>query len=113
MIRCWSTRLGAVGLLLVEWLKHLGAQVIGTTSNDSKAATARAAGADAVINYGRNYEFLDELKSITGGRGVDLAFDGVGAATLESTLKGLARGGTAVSIGSASGPAPAIRRGGK
>jgi NADPH2:quinone reductase len=47
--------------------------------------------------------------SITGGRGVDLAFDGVGAATLESTLKGLARGGTAVSIGSASGPAPAIR----
>ena len=100
---------GGVGLLLVQWLKHLGAQVIGTTSNDAKAATARAAGADAVINYSRNYEFLDDLKSITDGRGVDLAFDGVGAATLESTVKGLARGGTAVSIGSASGPAPAIR----
>jgi NADPH:quinone reductase len=45
---------------------------------------------------------------LTDGRGVDLAFDGVGAATLESTLKALARGGTAVSIGSASGPAPAV-----
>jgi NADPH2:quinone reductase len=71
---------GGVRLLLVQWLKHLGAQVIGTTSNDAKAATARAAGADAVINYGRNYDFLDDLKSITDGRGVDMAFDGVGAA---------------------------------
>ena len=100
---------GGVGLLLVQWLKHLGAWVVGTTSSEAKAATALAAGADAVINYGRNYEFLDELRSMTGGRGVDLAFDGVGAATLEPTLKGLARGGIAVSIGSASGPAPAIR----
>ena len=100
---------GGVGLLLVQWLKHLGAWVVGTTSSEAKAATARAAGADAVIEHGRNYEFLDELRSMTGGRGVDLAFDGVGAATLEPTLKGLARGGTAVSIGSASGPAPAIR----
>jgi len=72
---------GGVGLLLVQWCKHLGAWVVGTTSSDAKAATARAAGADAVINYGRNYEFLEELKSLTGGQGVDLAFDGVGAAT--------------------------------
>ncbi len=100
---------GGVGLMLVQWFKHLGAWVVGTTSSDAKAETARAAGADAVINYGYNYEFLDELRSITGGRGVDLAFDGIGAATLELTLKGLARGGTAVCIGSASGPAPAIR----
>jgi NADPH2:quinone reductase len=99
---------GGVGLLLVQWIKHIGAWVVGTTSSDAKAETARAAGADAVINYSHNYDFLDELKSLTGGRGVDLAFDGGGAATLESTLKGLSRGGTAVSIGSASGPAPAI-----
>lgn len=100
---------GGVGLLLVQWFKHLGAWVAGTTSSDAKAATARAAGADAVINYGKKYAFLDELMSLTGGRGVDLAIDGVGAATLESTLKGLAVGGTAVSIGSASGPRPAIQ----
>jgi NADPH2:quinone reductase len=102
---------GGVGLLLVQWFKHLGAWVVGTTSSEAKAATARAAGADAVINYAHDYEFLDELMILTGGRGVDLAIDGVGAATLKKTLKGLARGGTAVSIGAASGPVPAIQPG--
>jgi NADPH2:quinone reductase len=100
---------GGVGRLLVQWCKRLGAWVVGTTSSDAKAATVRTAGADAVINYGASYEFLGELKSLTGGKGVDLAFDGIGAATLESTLQALARGGTAVSIGSTSGPRPAIR----
>lgn len=102
---------GGVGLLLVQWFKHLGAWVVGTVSSDAKAGTVRAAGADAVINYGKSYTFLNELVSLTGGRGVDLAIDGIGAATLESTLKGLARGGTAVCIGMASGPPPAIQVG--
>ena len=61
-----------------------------------------------MINYGSDYAFLDQLLSLTGGRGVDLAIDGVGARTLANTVKGLARGGTAVSIGWASGPPPAI-----
>ena len=100
---------GGLGQLLVQWFKHLGAWVVGTTSSDAKGAIARTAGADAAINYGNNYVFLDELMSLTGGRGVDLAIDGIGAQTLESTLKGLARGGTAVSIGSTSGPPPAIQ----
>jgi NADPH:quinone reductase len=99
---------GGVGQLLVQWLKHLGAWVVGTTSSEVKAGTARVAGADAVINYGRDYAFLDQLLSLTDGRGVHLAFDAVGSATLASTLKGLARGGTVVSFGSASGPPPAI-----
>lgn len=99
---------GGVGLLLVQWLKHLGAWVVGTTSSDAKADAARAVGADAVIKYGADYAFLDELQSLTDGRGVDLAFDGVGAATLVATLSGLATGGTVVSIGQASGPPPAI-----
>jgi NADPH2:quinone reductase len=102
---------GGVGLLLVQWFKHLGAWVVGTTSSDAKAATIRAAGADAVINYGQDYTFLDELLALTDGQGVVLAIDGVGAATLASTLKGLARGGTAVSIGGASGPSPTISPG--
>jgi len=99
---------GGVGQLLVQWLKHLGAWVVGTTSSEEKADVARAAGADAVINYGRDYRFLDELMSLTDGRGVDLAFDSVGAATFASTVKGLARGGMAVCCGVSSGPAPAI-----
>lgn len=99
---------GGVGQLLVQWLKHLGAWVVGTASSDAKADAARAAGADAVINYGKDYAFLEELLSLTGGNGVDLAFDAVGAATLATTLKALGKGGTAVSYGSASGPAPAI-----
>jgi NADPH2:quinone reductase len=99
---------GGVGQLLVQWLKHLGAWVVGTTSSDAKASIVRAAGADAVINYGSDYTFLDEVLTLTDGRGVDLAFDGIGAATLVSTLRALARGGSVVSIGQASGPAPAI-----
>lgn len=99
---------GGVGQLLVQWLKHLGAWVVGTTSSEEKAAVARAAGADAVINYGRDYRFLDELMRLTNGRGVNLAFDSVGAATFANTVKGLARGGMAVCCGVSSGPAPAI-----
>jgi NADPH:quinone reductase len=99
---------GGVGQLLLQWLKHIGAWVVGTASTDAKANIVRAAGADAVINYGRDYAFLDQLRSLTDGRGVDLAFDGVGSRTLANTLKGLARGGTVISFGSASGPPPAI-----
>ena len=99
---------GGVGHLLVQWCKHLGAWVVGTTSSDAKALAVRAAGADAVINYGHDYAFLDALLSITDGKGVDLAFDAVGAATLANTVKALARGGTALSYGSASGTPPAI-----
>jgi NADPH2:quinone reductase len=99
---------GGVGQLLVQWLKHLGAWVVGTTSSEDKAQSVRALGADAVINYGLTYDFLDELLSLTDGRGVDLAFDSVGAATYASSLKALARGGTVVFCGMASGPTPPI-----
>lgn len=99
---------GGVGQILVQWLKHLGVWVVGTVSSDAKAAAVRDGGADAVINYGTDYAFLDELLSLTNGQGVDLAFDAVGAATLAMTLNALRKGGTAVSYGSASGPPPTI-----
>jgi NADPH2:quinone reductase len=99
---------GGLGQLLIQWFKHLGAWVIGTTSSEAKAATAKAAGADAVIQYGSEYAFLEELLSVTAGKGVHLAIDGVGEATLSNTLKSLTRGGTAVTIGSTSGVPPTI-----
>jgi NADPH2:quinone reductase len=99
---------GGLGQLLVQWFKHLGAWVVGTTSSEAKAATAKAAGADVVIQYGADYAFLNELLALTSGQGVHLAIDGVGAKTLKNTLMGLTRGGTAVTIGSVSGLPPDI-----
>jgi len=94
---------GGVGQLLVQWLKHLGARVIATVSNDEKAETVAALGADDVINY-TDREFLPEVLRLTEGRGVDLAFDGVGRTTLKDTIEAVATRGTAVSYGAASGP---------
>ncbi|MDN3563594.1 DUF1330 domain-containing protein [Paeniroseomonas aquatica] len=99
---------GGVGQILVQMLKRRGAWVIGTVSTEEKAGGASDAGADAVINYGRDGDFLPALRKLTDGRGVDLAFDSVGTTTLANTIKGLARGGTAVSYGSTSGPPPAV-----
>jgi NADPH:quinone reductase len=98
---------GGVGQLLVQWLKHLGARVIGTVSTDEKAVTVKQLGADFVINYAAT-PFLQEVKRITDNRGVDVAFDAVGQTTLQDTVEALASRGTAVSYGSASGIPPAI-----
>jgi len=98
---------GGVGQLLVQWLKHLGAAVIGTASSEAKLDVVRSLGADHAINYADG-EFLDAVLDVTNGRGVDIAFDAVGAATFASTLKALAPRGLALIYGQASGSAPAI-----
>ncbi|ANK85500.1 MULTISPECIES: quinone oxidoreductase family protein [unclassified Rhizobium] len=99
---------GGLGQLLVQWFKHLGAWVVGTTSSDRKAEIIRALGADAVIVYGDDYDFVDQLAKLTDGKGVDLAIDSLGEKTLLKTITTLARGGTVVAIGSASGPIPMV-----
>ena len=98
---------GGVGQILVQWLKHLGARVIATVSNEKKAATVRALGADEVVNYA-NGDFLSEVLRLTEGRGVDLALDSVGQNTLKDSVEALAARGTCVSYGEASGLPPAI-----
>lgn len=97
-----------LGQVLVQWLKHRGAWVIGTVSSEAKAAVVRARGVDAVAVYGTDYDFVDQVMAATDGQGVDLAFDGLGEKTLINTLSVLRRGGTAVAIGAASGPIPSI-----
>lgn len=99
---------GGVGQLLVQWLKHFGAWVVGTVSTEEKAEAVRALGADEVVVYGRDYDFKDQVLGMTDGEGVDLAFDGLGEKTLMNTIGSLRRGGTVVAIGAASGPIPAI-----
>jgi NADPH2:quinone reductase len=98
---------GGVGQILVQWAKALGAEVIATVGSAEKAAQARAHGADHVILY-RDQDVAAEVRRITGGFGVPVAYDSVGAATFEGTLASLAKRGLFVSFGNASGPPPAI-----
>ena len=98
---------GGVGLLLVQWLKHVGARVIGTVSTDEKAALARAAGADHVILYGKE-DVARQVRELTDGKGVEVSFDGVGLETWETSINATARRGLIVSYGNASGPVTGI-----
>ncbi len=94
---------GGVGRLLVRWLVHLGVQVIGTAGSAEKAAVARAAGCAEVIRY-REEDVAQRVMEITGGRGVDVAYDGVGADTFAGSLAALAPCAHLVNFGQASGP---------
>jgi NADPH2:quinone reductase len=96
---------GGVGLLLVQLAKKRGARVFATVGNDAKAAIARAAGADAVCVYTRE-DFAAAARAFTAGRGVDVAYDGVGRDTFNGTLDSLRPRGMFVSYGNASGAVP-------
>lgn len=96
---------GGVGLLLVQMAKMRGARVFGTVSTPAKAELARQAGADVVILY-TEQDFLEVVRRETNGRGVDVVYDSVGAATWEKSLDCLRPRGMMVSFGNASGPVP-------
>lgn len=98
---------GGAGGLIVQMAKMRGAYVIGTTSTEAKAETAREAGCDEVILYTEK-PFDVEVKRITNGRGVDVVYDSVGKATFEQSLNSLRPRGLMVTFGNASGPVPAI-----
>jgi NADPH2:quinone reductase len=96
---------GGVGLLLTQYAKHIGARVIGTVSTEEKAKLAREAGADEIIIYTQQ-DFVEEVKRITNGRGVDVVYDGVGKTTFDGSLKCLRPRGYMVLFGGASGAVP-------
>jgi NADPH2:quinone reductase len=98
---------GGVGQIMVQWLKAIGAVVIATVGSEAKAERVRALGADHVILY-REQDVAGEVRRITGGQGVAVAYDSVGKDTFEGTLGSLARRGWFVAFGNASGPAPAV-----
>jgi NADPH2:quinone reductase len=98
---------GGMGLLLVQWARHLGARVIGTVSTEEKAKAARQAGATDIILYTHG-DFVAETKRRTNGHGADLIIDGVGKATFTGNLEAAALRGHIVIFGAASGPADPI-----
>jgi NADPH2:quinone reductase len=98
---------GGMGLLLCQMGKMLGATVIGTVSTEEKAALAKGAGAEHVILYTQQ-DFEPEVKRITGGRGVDVVYDGVGATTFDKSLNCLRPRGYMILFGAASGPVPPL-----
>jgi NADPH2:quinone reductase len=93
---------GGIGSILSQWAKHLGATVIGTVSAAGKVERAMANGCAHVI-VNAEEDFVARTREITGGRGVDVCFDGVGIAVFLRSFEALRRYGTMVSFGQASG----------
>lgn len=97
---------GGLGLVLLQWAKRLGASVIGTVGSQAKAALAKQYGLDHPILY-HEQDFVEEVRRLTDGRGVDYAIDGIGGKTLADTLSVVRPFGMAASIGQVGGdPGP-------
>ena len=99
---------GGVGLLLCQWLHALGAQVIGTVGSEEKAELVKENGCDHAVLY-RSEDVAARVKQITGGRGVDVAYDSVGKDTFQGSLDSLRPRGMLVSFGNASGPVDPVQ----
>ena len=99
----WHAAAGGVGLIACQWLAAEGVTVIGTAGGPEKCAMAREAGAAHVIDYDRE-DVAARVREITDGAGVPVVYDGVGAATVEASLRSLKPRGLWVSFGNASGP---------
>ena len=100
---------GGVGLILTQWATGIGTKVITTASTQAKADLSRAAGAVAVLDYPEDpTEFGDRIRELTGGHGVNAAYDGVGRSTFDASLASLAVRGTLALFGASSGPVPPV-----
>src|SRR5262245_15676722 len=98
---------GGVGTFLCQWAKHLGAHVIGTVGTDEKARLARDNGCDLPI-VSPDHRFAQAVKAATGGRGVDVVFDGLGRLAEQENYEALASTGHWVSYGHATGALPPL-----
>jgi len=96
---------GGAGRLIAQVARLLGARVIGTVGSEAKAEVAREAGIDEVINYATQ-DFEAETRRLTGGRGVDVVYDSVGAATFMKSLGSLRPRGMLALFGQSSGAVP-------
>jgi NADPH2:quinone reductase len=100
---------GGVGQLAVPWARHLGATVIAVVGSHEKVALARAAGAHQVLV--QSPDLAAQVKDLTQGRGVEVAYDSVGKDTLDASLEALAPRGMLVAFGQSSGKPPPLELG--
>ena len=98
---------GGVGLIACQWLKTIGARVIGTVGSSEKANLAKKYGCDEVIMY-KTDNFVEKVKALTNGEGVEVVYDGVGKDTAIRGLDCLKPLGTMVVFGNSSGNCPPI-----
>lgn len=98
---------GGMGLLLTQIVKARGGRVIGTVSTAEKEKLARAAGADEIIRY-TEADVAEQARALTGGRGVAVVYDGVGASTFDASLASLRPRGVLALYGAASGQVPPV-----
>lgn len=98
---------GGVGLIACQWLKAIGATIIGTVGSPEKAALAKAHGCDHTILY-REEDFVKKVREITGGKGVPVVYDSIGKDTFMQSLDCLSPRGMMVTFGNASGPVPPL-----
>ena len=98
---------GGVGLIAVQWLKLLGATVIGTVGSEEKAALAKSYGCDHTILYTKE-DFVARTKELTNGKGVNVVYDSIGKDTFMQSLDCIKPRGMMVTYGNASGPVSPI-----
>lgn len=101
---------GGVGLIACQWARSEGITLIGTAGSDEKCRLAEEHGASHCINY-RSDDFVARVRDLTGGKGVDVVMDSVGADTFEGSLDCLRPLGMMISFGNASGPVPPVNLG--
>jgi NADPH2:quinone reductase len=99
---------GGVGLWLRQLLKAVGARTIGTASTAEKIELAKKNGAEFMVNYKEEKDFVGKIKEITGGEGVRVVYDSTGKDQFENDLEVVARKGTVVSYGNSSGAVPPL-----
>lgn len=92
-----------VGVAAIQIAKAAGARVLAVAGSPEKLAKAKALGADELIDYSQQ-DIAKEAQRLTGGRGVDIVFEHVGAAQFAAAMKSLARNGRLVTCGATTGP---------
>jgi NADPH2:quinone reductase len=98
---------GGVGLIAMQWLKLLGATVIGTVGSEEKAELAKSYGCDHTILY-KKEDFVKRTRELTNGRGVNVVYDSIGKDTFMQSLDCIMPRGMMVTYGNASGSVPPI-----